>query len=225
MAIALVTGGGCEGSSRRDAGAAAPGPVTITASAGAGGTVEPSGAVAVPHGAGQTFTIVAAAGFAIADVVVDGVSRGAVSEVTLADVTEPHTIVVTFSALPATAVVRLRTVGPLPPGTLIGGVQATLTHATDKGLSIQGGDVVAAGAATTGSLLVANATTAGEVIVALVNAQGFGAGEFACATFTVAPPRVLAPTDFAVAPGAQVVDLAGAAIPGVAVVAAPPDVL
>jgi hypothetical protein len=49
----------------------------ITASAGSGGTISPSGVVAVTPGANKTFTITASANYQILDVLVDGVSVGA----------------------------------------------------------------------------------------------------------------------------------------------------
>ena len=69
----------------------------ITASAGAGGGISPSGAVSVDHGANQTFTISANATYHIADVLVDGVSKGAVSSYTFSNVTTPHTISASFA--------------------------------------------------------------------------------------------------------------------------------
>ena len=69
---------------------------TITASAGHGGTISPAGAVTVDEGDDQTFTITANSGYSIADVVVDGVSVGAVESYTFDNVTEDHTINVTF---------------------------------------------------------------------------------------------------------------------------------
>ncbi len=71
---------------------------TITASAGAGGTITPSGAVAVVQGANQTFTIAANAGGSITGVTVDGVAQGAITSFTFTNVTANHTISATFSA-------------------------------------------------------------------------------------------------------------------------------
>ena len=69
---------------------------TITASAGHGGSISPAGAVTVDEGENQTFTITANSGYSIADVVVDGKSVGAVESYTFDNVTEDHTINVTF---------------------------------------------------------------------------------------------------------------------------------
>ena len=69
---------------------------TITASAGHGGKISPDGTVTVDEGDDQTFTITANSGYSIADVVVDGVSVGAVESYTFDNVTEDHTINVTF---------------------------------------------------------------------------------------------------------------------------------
>ena len=49
---------------------------TITASAGSGGTINPSGAVQVSPGANQTFTITPNTGYIISSVTVDSVNRG-----------------------------------------------------------------------------------------------------------------------------------------------------
>ena len=70
---------------------------TIDASAGAGGSISPSGSVTVSHGGNQTFTITANNGYHISDVKVDGVSVGAVSNYPFDNVTANHTIVATFA--------------------------------------------------------------------------------------------------------------------------------
>ncbi|WP_193210619.1 hypothetical protein [Luteolibacter marinus] len=71
---------------------------TITASAGANGTISPSGGVGVASGEDQSFTITANGGYHIADVLVDGVTVGAVSEYTFSTVTANHSISATFEA-------------------------------------------------------------------------------------------------------------------------------
>ena len=71
---------------------------TITATAGEGGSISPSGAVIVTDGADQTFTITANEGYVISDVKVDGVSVGAVNSYAFSDVTSDHAIEVTFAA-------------------------------------------------------------------------------------------------------------------------------
>jgi PKD repeat protein len=70
---------------------------TITASAGSNGSISPSGAVVVPWGASQTFTITPNASYHVADVLVDGASVGAVTSYTFTNVTAPHTIAATFA--------------------------------------------------------------------------------------------------------------------------------
>jgi len=74
----------------------APDTFTITATAGANGSISPSGVVTVSSGAGKTFTITANAGYQIADVLVDGSSVGAVSSYTFTNVTADHTISASF---------------------------------------------------------------------------------------------------------------------------------
>ena len=70
---------------------------TITASAGVNGSVTPSGVVTVNSGASQSFTIAADAGYHVADVLVDGVTVGAVGSYDFTDVTANHTISATFA--------------------------------------------------------------------------------------------------------------------------------
>jgi len=78
---------------------------TIVASAGAGGSIDPVGDVIVADGADQAFTITADSGYEIADVLVDGISEGAISEYTFTSVTSDHTIEASFSLLPTGLIV------------------------------------------------------------------------------------------------------------------------
>ena len=71
-------------------------PYTITATAGANGTITPDGATSVDCGADQIFTITANVGYQIADVLVDGASVGAISSYTFTEVSAEHTISATF---------------------------------------------------------------------------------------------------------------------------------
>ncbi|MFO0584244.1 MAG: OmpA family protein [Anaeromyxobacter sp.] len=70
---------------------------TITASAGANGSIAPTGAVSVNYGGVQTFTITPAVGYHVSDVVVDGFSLGAVTSYTFTNVTSAHTITASFA--------------------------------------------------------------------------------------------------------------------------------
>jgi len=81
---------------------------TINASAGPGGSISPSGAVLVNCGADTVFTFAPDSGFAIADVVVDGVSQGMVSSYTFTAVHANHTINATFDAPTPTLVIRFQ---------------------------------------------------------------------------------------------------------------------
>jgi len=70
---------------------------TITASAGANGSITPSGAVTVNHGNSQSFTIAPDANYHVVDVQVDSVSQGAITTYTFNNVTTDHTISVSFA--------------------------------------------------------------------------------------------------------------------------------
>lgn len=69
---------------------------TITASAGSGGSISPSGSVPVNDGSDQSFTITPDSGYDIDDVQVDSVSQGALTSYTFSSVSEDHTIEATF---------------------------------------------------------------------------------------------------------------------------------
>ena len=71
---------------------------TITATAGGGGTISPAGDVAVYYDQSASFTVAADAGYVIADVLVDGVSVGAVGSYTFTEVTEDHSIAAVFTS-------------------------------------------------------------------------------------------------------------------------------
>ena len=70
---------------------------TISASAGAGGSISPSGNISVREGRDKTFTITPADGYVISDVRVDGVSVGAVLSYTFDNVQKRHTIEAFFA--------------------------------------------------------------------------------------------------------------------------------
>ena len=84
---------------------------SVTATAGTGGSISPSGVATVNSGSGQSYTMAATAGYAIANITVDGVSVGPVSSYTFANVTANHTIAATFSVIPVRVNVALQTNG------------------------------------------------------------------------------------------------------------------
>ena len=71
---------------------------TVTASAGGHGTITPSGAVSANAGDGLFFNIAPDAGYHVADVLVDGVSVGAVTSYGFKAVFADHVIAATFAA-------------------------------------------------------------------------------------------------------------------------------
>jgi hypothetical protein len=79
-------------------GSGGSGPVThtITASAGAHGSITPSSAVSVIEGADQPFEFSADSGYEVLSVTVDGAPVSTISPYTFVNVTEDHTIAVEF---------------------------------------------------------------------------------------------------------------------------------
>jgi Cys-rich repeat protein/parallel beta-helix repeat protein len=72
--------------------------ITITATAGIGGLIAPSGVIPVANRATETFIITPNSGYHIADVKLDGVSIGKVQYLPLVYITEPHTLEALFDA-------------------------------------------------------------------------------------------------------------------------------
>lgn len=70
----------------------------ITVTQGANGTIAPGTQTNVEYGSNKTFTITPADYYVIADVIVDGSSRGALSSYTFYNVTGNHTITAVFEA-------------------------------------------------------------------------------------------------------------------------------
>ena len=69
---------------------------TLTATAGEGGSIAPSGKISIRRHRDRTFAITPDEGYVVADVLVDGKSVGAVSAYTFERVTANHTITVSF---------------------------------------------------------------------------------------------------------------------------------
>ncbi len=97
----IPLGGGNSGSGYSGGGyyyPLAPTTYTITATAGTGGSISPSGSTSVTSGNSQSYSMAANPGYTIADVKVDGSSVGVPSTYSFSDVTASHTISVTFAS-------------------------------------------------------------------------------------------------------------------------------
>src|SRR5204862_534862 len=90
-------------------------PYTITASAGAGGSITPVGVTTVNCGSSQAYAIAGDACHSIAGVTVDGISVGAVASYTFTNVTANHTIAATFAITPYTLTASAGTGGSISP--------------------------------------------------------------------------------------------------------------
>jgi hypothetical protein len=118
-------GGGNSGSGSSGGGGyydpPAPTAYTITATAGIGGSISPSGSTSVTEGNSKTYTVTASSGYKIADVKVDGSSIGAASTYTFSSVSSSHSISATFASA-ASLTAGDVTVGDGGSGTLKSGV-------------------------------------------------------------------------------------------------------
>ena len=90
---------------------------TISASVvGSNGSITPTGSVFVNDGTDQTFTFTPDAHYQVADVVVDGISRGASPSYQFTGVTGNHTITVSFTHITHTITVTQSANGTIAPG-------------------------------------------------------------------------------------------------------------
>ncbi len=125
---------------------------TITATAGSGGTISPSGAVTVNHGADRTFTISANAGYYLSRLRVDGANVTAASTYTFSNVTGNHTIEAVFAIRTYTITATAGTGGTISPSgtvTVNHGANRTFTISANAGyylsrLRVDGANVTAA---------------------------------------------------------------------------------
>lgn len=88
---------------------------TITASAGTGGKIIPSGQVQPGYKSSQTFTIIPDVGYEISDVKVDGSSKGPISTYTFTDIRCNHSISAYFSAISFTITATAEFGGKIEP--------------------------------------------------------------------------------------------------------------
>ncbi|HUJ16562.1 MAG TPA: chitobiase/beta-hexosaminidase C-terminal domain-containing protein [Nitrospirota bacterium] len=113
---------------------------TIQATAGAGGSISPAGTTTLNMGAGQTYTITPAAGYHIADLLVDGASVGAAPSYVFSNVTANHTISAVFGT--NTPYIVTAATGPngaiSPSGavTVFGGANQKFTMTADAGYRV-----------------------------------------------------------------------------------------
>jgi hypothetical protein len=92
---------------------------TITAAAGNGGTISPSGTIMFTEGMSQVFTIVPLPGYEIFSVTVDGNSVGAVSAYTFTNITASHTISVVFEIAPYKIMASASNGGTISPSGIV----------------------------------------------------------------------------------------------------------
>jgi hypothetical protein len=114
---------------------------TITATAGSGGTISPSGAVQITPGTSATFTITPNTGNNVADVLVDGVTVGAITTYTFTNVQASHTIAASFAINTYTLTPTAGTGGTITPPSAVNvsyGSNQTFNITPNTGYSISG---------------------------------------------------------------------------------------
>jgi hypothetical protein len=140
---------------------------SLTASAGTGGTISPSGTVFQGQGSSQTFTITPSSGYTIASVLVDGTSVGAVASYTFSDISANHTISATFAASTSYTITASAgangTISPSGAVTVYSGASQTFSFTPATGYQVS--SVLVDGAAVTAaSSYTFSNVTAGHTI-------------------------------------------------------------
>lgn len=98
-AVAYTNGNAPQSPPSQDSSAGSLQSFAITAEAGQGGSISPSGSAAVFKGADKEYTIKADKGYLISDVLIDGKSVGAVASYTFTNVNSAHTIKAVFAKI------------------------------------------------------------------------------------------------------------------------------
>jgi hypothetical protein len=109
---------------------------TVTASAGANGSIVPSGVILRNYGDSLKLVITPNAGYHISDVVVDGISVGADTVVNFRNIQANHTVIASFTITGYTITAVSGTHGTITPAGSIGinsGSDTTFTIAPDAG--------------------------------------------------------------------------------------------
>ncbi|HEY6874468.1 MAG TPA: hypothetical protein VI298_17250 [Geobacteraceae bacterium] len=167
---------------------------TITATAGSGGSISPSGAVVVKSGGSQTFTITPDTGYHVADVAVDSVSQGAITTYPFTNVRANHTIAATFAINTYTITATAGSGGSISPSGAVvvnyGGSQIfTITPNTGYHVANVTVDGVSQGPIT--SYTFSN-VTANHMVVASFAINTYTITATAGSNGTVTPPTVTA---------------------------------
>ncbi len=133
----------------------------ITTSVGTNGSIAPSGVTTVNYGGSQTYTITPNTGYYIADVLLDGISQGAVSQLTLNNITSAHTISATFALSSYTVTASAGANGSISPSganTVSYGNAASFAITPNTGYSIS--TVSGCGGSLIGNIYTTGAVTA-----------------------------------------------------------------
>ena len=118
----------------------APEELSITASAGEGGSISPSGTVKVKYGDDKSFTISPDEGYDIKSVVVDGQDKGKITSYTFEDIKEAHSISATFVKKTFKITASAGTGGKISPAgtsTVSYGDDKTFTMTPNEGYKVE----------------------------------------------------------------------------------------
>jgi signal transduction histidine kinase len=156
---------------------------TITASAGTGGSISPSGATLVNYGSDQTFNITPSSDYQISSVQVDGASVGVVNSYTFDDVVVGHTIEAGFAPITYTLTISGGPGGSVSPSGVIvvaDGISQTIDLTPDDGYYV-------AGHSSNGSVSCTNSDKGSACTISDITSNEYFKAEFAATPVSPTP--------------------------------------
>ena len=155
---------------------------TITAAINGAGTITPDGITTVNYGATQAYTIAAATGSILMDVIVDGISMGPIATYTFTDIDANHSIQAITNTATFTVTVNQPANGAIAPGTQVVNYGATPTFTVTPNVGYMISTITVNGAP---AALTANAAGVATVTFSPIAANGTITATMAAKTFTV----------------------------------------
>ncbi|MGM0402509.1 MAG: fibronectin type III domain-containing protein [Thermodesulfobacteriota bacterium] len=170
---------------------------TVTATAGAGGAIDPSGELSVTHGDSTSFAIAASEGYEISDVLVNGSNVGPVAEYTFSNIVSDQSIAASFSKKSYTITASAGSGGAISPvgDTIVShGDSASYAIAANDGYEIADVTVNGSSIGPVSSYTFSNVTTDGSINVACAIIEELDDNH---SELPPHPPVLLAPSDYA----------------------------
>lgn len=155
---------------------------TITAAINGAGTITPNGTTTVNYGATQAYTIAAATGSILMDVIVDGISMGPITTYTFTNIDASHTIQAITNTATFTVTVTQPANGAITPGTQLFNFGATPSFTVTPGMGYSITTITVNGSPAT---VTSNASGIATITLAPLAANATVTATMAVKTYTI----------------------------------------